>query len=78
MAERLPAFTQHAKDRMEDHGITIAEVYEALADARKRTSGQAGCELVWGIASTGRRIRVALSPDRTVVVTVSHAGWRSR
>ncbi len=76
MATR-PVFTVHAWERLADHGITDAEVYEALDNPTKRGPGRDGCVLVWGYAKSGRRVRVTLSPDEQSIVTVSNAGWRA-
>jgi dienelactone hydrolase len=68
----MPRLSKHAEDRMEDRGITWADIRSAL----NRRSGQPrvgnnGKIAVFGYASGGRILKVVLTPDQEEIVTVA-------
>jgi hypothetical protein len=69
-------YTKHAERRMRLRRIDAAEVEEAMAN---RESTRASTELgdrvvVIGRTSSGRRIKIVLNVDESVVVTVAVQG----
>ncbi|HEY5360306.1 MAG TPA: DUF4258 domain-containing protein [Streptosporangiaceae bacterium] len=67
----MPEWSDHARDRMEERDITDEDVAQAL----KRRSGQPrpgnnGNIVVLGYGRRGRILRVVLTPDQQVIVSV--------
>jgi Domain of unknown function (DUF4258) len=67
----MPEWSDHARDRMEERDVTDEDVAQAL----KRRSGQPrpgnnGNIVVLGYGRRGRILRVVLTPDQQVIVSV--------
>lgn len=67
-----PLLTQHVKERMEQRGISEAEIYTALAREIRRKPGTSGKICVFGIVPPGRILKVVLTHDATQIIT---AAW---
>ncbi len=74
MAARIPSISRHGRQRMEQRGVTLADIASALGRPIGRLSpGDGGNLVLDGYASEGRVLRVILTADQGTVVTVM---WR--
>lgn len=67
----MPEMSDHARDRMEERDVTDEDVHQAL----RRRSGQPypgnnGNIVVLGYARGRRILRMVLTPDQQVIVSV--------
>lgn len=71
----MPDFSQHARDRMAQRGITPDEALAVLRrPARGPFPGNGGNLVFEGYTHSARRLRVITSSDRTVIVSVMWCG----
>jgi hypothetical protein len=68
--------SQHALDQMALRAISREDVDAVITQPSKIAPGDDGCVNLWGRGPSGKRIRVTLSPDRTVIITVANADSR--
>lgn len=61
--------TKHAKDRMNEYGVTKAEVVAAINNYDTCVPARDGCENRWKSFDT-YRLRITINPVGLVVVTV--------
>ena len=71
-----PVLTYHASEQAVKRSISVVEIFEALAAPGKVIPARDECTNVYGLASSGRRIRIKLSPAGLKIVTVANAGWK--
>ncbi len=76
MAARNLSISRHGLRRMDERGVTMADIVSALGRPMGHPSpGDGGNLVVDGYASEGRLLRVILTADEETVVTVM---WRER
>ena len=74
MAANVPSISRHGRQRMEQRGVTLADIASALVRPIGRAlPGDGGNLILDGYASEGRVLRVILTADQGTVVTVM---WR--
>jgi hypothetical protein len=65
-------YDEHAKDRMEERGVTEEDVRQALNRRTHETPGPLGKIWIWGYATGGRRLKVGVrADDKELVITVA-------
>lgn len=70
------SISRHGRQRMEERGVTMADIASALSRPTGHPSpGDRGNLVVDGYASGRRLLRVILTADEATVVTVM---WRER
>lgn len=71
----MMVFTNHAEERMVQHSVTKAEVYEALnSTVSIARDGDRACKVFYGLTKSGRGIRIVLDspqPQLVKVITVT-------
>ncbi|GAA3676786.1 hypothetical protein GCM10022237_40300 [Nocardioides ginsengisoli] len=70
---RMPRFTAHAERQMRRRGIARLEVLEALLcrETMYPSRDDPTRTVVLGRAASGRRLKVVIAADRSVVITVA-------
>ena len=67
----MPELTQHARDRMAERGITEDHIRSALSRRRGQPfPGDNGRVVVLGYGDGRRILKVVLTPDQQVIISV--------